>query len=260
MTKTKPERRFRFPGSLSRRFTKKTAEELKLIIEKIIYFRDNDIPVDKRTLVWIETAPEAIKDKLAGVGLIEARHKITCSQIWDAYLEEKTGVKENTIKTYEQTKNEFFLFFEKGAQINKLNSCDFLEWKKELKKKGVSEATIALYVSRTKTLFNNAVRNKWIITSPLTGVGIGSYENPENDQFIELNEYNKLLQACPCQEWRTIITLSRIGGLRCSSEVLKLRWDDIYWDKDMFKVNKSQNRTSRRQGLATHATFSGNYS
>lgn len=29
--------------------------------------------------------------------------------------------------------------------------------------------------------------------------------------------------------WRTIVALSRLGGLRCPSEVLSLRWRDIDW-------------------------------
>ena len=36
-----------------------------------------------------------------------------------------------------------------------------------------------------------------------------------------------ILEACPDQEWRTLFALVRYGGLRCPSEVLKLKWSDI---------------------------------
>ncbi len=45
-----------------------------------------------------------------------------------------------------------------------------------------------------------------------------------------------ILEACPDQEWRTLFALCRYGGLRCPSEVVKLRWSDIAWDRDRFKV------------------------
>lgn len=32
-------------------------------------------------------------------------------------------------------------------------------------------------------------------------------------------------------EWKTIISLCRFGALRCPSEVLGLRWEDINWEK-----------------------------
>jgi integrase len=41
-----------------------------------------------------------------------------------------------------------------------------------------------------------------------------------------MDEYQRLLDACPCQEWRVIITLARIGGLR-PCEIMVLRWSDI---------------------------------
>ena len=52
-----------------------------------------------------------------------------------------------------------------------------------------------------------------------------------------------ILEACPDQEWRTLFALVRYGGLRRPSEVLKLKWSDIAWDQDRFKV--TSHKTSR---------------
>ena len=61
----------------------------------------------------------------------------------------------------------------------------------------------------------------------MTGIPIGSFENRDKDRTISREEYAKLLDACPNQEWRTIIALARIGGLRCPSELKQLRWPDV---------------------------------
>jgi integrase len=71
--------------------------------------------------------------------------------------------------------------------------------------------------------------------SPLDGVGRGSYRNREKDRFITQEEYRLLLNACPCQEWKLIITLARTGGLH-PCEILVLRWSDIDRNKHRFRV------------------------
>jgi len=110
-----------------------------------------------------------------------------------------------------------------------------LEWKRHLNK-SYAEATVAGTFAKTKAVFNWAVEKGWIETTPLQGISGGTYSNQDNDRFIEVDEYHRLLKACPCQEWRVIITLVRIGGLRCPSEVLRVRWNEIHWEKKFFMV------------------------
>lgn len=47
-------------------------------------------------------------------------------------------------------------------------------------------------------------------------------------------------------DWRVIIALARYGGLRCPSEVLRLRWEDVNWNRDRFYVRSS--KTERYEG------------
>ena len=214
-------------------------------VSEQVYYRDNVLPVDKRTLTWIETAQPIIREKLADKGLIEKQHKKTCQELWDTFLVEKADIEQSTRDIYDRAQECFFAFFDKDRQITSLKSSEFLDWKRYLQNDlGLAEATIAAMFAKTKAVFNWAVaqgvEKGWIEASPLDGIGCGSYDNPENDRFIEVEEYHKLLEACPCQEWRMIITLSRIGGLRCPSESQRLRWDDIHWDRKMFKVTTSK--------------------
>ena len=55
-----------------------------------------------------------------------------------------------------------------------------------------------------------------------------------------------MLEACPNQEWRTIIALARIGGLRCPSELRQLRWSDVNWTEKRFLVRSP--KTERHEG------------
>jgi len=43
--------------------------------------------------------------------------------------------------------------------------------------------------------------------------------------------------ACPDAEWRLIIVLCRIGGLRCPSELQPLTWGDVDWENNRLTVH-----------------------
>lgn len=60
------------------------------------------------------------------------------------------------------------------------------------------------------------------------------------NRFVTKEEYQKLLEHCPDQQWRAILALSRFGGLRCPSEILQLQWSDIHWESHRFSVVSSK--------------------
>ena len=57
-----------------------------------------------------------------------------------------------------------------------------------------------------------------------------------------------MLEACPDHHWRLIVALSRYGGLRCPSEVLSLRWQDVNWESERIIV---QSPKTKRHGKGT---------
>jgi integrase len=80
----------------------------------------------------------------------------------------------------------------------------------------------------------------------MSGISAGSFVNRDKDRFITMEEYAQLLEACPNQEWRTIIALARIGGLRCPSELKQLQWKDVDWEHNRFLVRSP--KTERHAG------------
>jgi lactate dehydrogenase-like 2-hydroxyacid dehydrogenase len=54
----------------AKRYSRKTAERLKDIVEKVLYYRRNAAIPDKSTEHWLKNAPDGIKSKLAKAGLI----------------------------------------------------------------------------------------------------------------------------------------------------------------------------------------------
>ena len=70
-----------------------------------------------------------------------------------------------------------------------------------------------------------------------------------------MEEYAKLLEACPNQEWRVIIALARIGGLRCPSELKQLRWKDVDFEGKRFTVKSPKTEQHENHSQRTVPLF-----
>ena len=58
----------------------------------------------------------------------------------------------------------------------------------------------------------------------------------------------KVLEACPDAQWRLMVALSRLGGLRSPSELLALRLDSADWDAGRLRVDSP--KTEHHKGRA----------
>jgi integrase len=131
-----------------------------------------------------------------------------------------------------KTHRRFFLFYKPDELIGRLTPDRMREWKEFLLAHGrFVPATVTGTIEKAKAVFNWAKSQKWLTDSPLDGVDAGSYRNEANDRFITRGQHCQLMDACPDQEWRVILTLARIGGLH-PNEIKSLRWSDIGKTKD----------------------------
>ena len=226
-----------------RKYTRRIALQLQDAVKTLIHERVNDIAVPHRkTQEWIEGAPLGIREKLAKFGFCQVSSRHTVTELWDLFLAEYGFHTESTRKTYTNARRRFFLFFQPNELINRLTQDRMRAWKAFLLDDGrFAVATVTGTIDKTKTVFNRAKDWKWITNSPLDGVGAGSYRNEDNDRFITQEEYHRLLDACQCQEWRVIIALARMGGLR-PCEVMVLRWSDIDRGNNWFSVHSPKTK------------------
>jgi len=151
----------------------------------------------------------------------------------------------STLRTTECCKSLFFETFQSTDSIEAITFDRLLEWKETLLKK-FAPASVALWLTLVRAVLNFAVDQEWLTKSPMKGISAGSFENRSKDRTITMEEYGKLLDACPNQEWRVIIALARIGGLRCPSELRRLRWSDVNWEQCRFLVKSP--KTERHTG------------
>jgi integrase len=90
--------------------------------------------------------------------------------------------------------------------------------------------TIHKRLQSARSFFLAMRRRKLIDENPFDGVKAAATGIKDRQRFVSREEIARVLDACPDHHWRAIVALSRFGGLRCPSEVLSLRWQDIDWD------------------------------
>jgi len=215
-----------------KRYTKKTAERFKDIVEALLFYRRNGITTPEKSVEhWMQNAPVELKAKLAKAELLIVDEAKTCQQLWDSFLKFKAmEVKPSTLKSYQDSMARFYEMFKPTELLEAITPERLLEWKASMQD-DYAKSSITMYISKLQTVFKWAVDKDWLTKSPARNLPKSGSRNREHDRFITMEEYSKLLAACPNQEWRTIIALARIGGLRCPSELRQLRWKDVMQDR-----------------------------
>jgi len=68
--------------------------------------------------------------------------------------------------------------------------------------------------------------------------------NDENSVYVSAADINTTINSAPDAQWRLIIALCRFGGLRCPSEVLRLKWADVDFAGNEMTIR--QGKTKKR--------------
>ena len=221
----------------SRKYKQRTAQQLQDAVRILISKKINNDPTpDRVTKTWVKNATPEIQKKLAKFDLWTPPVEYSLGELWEKFIDQKSDKSEGTQKAYNTVKDRFLEYFDQKKSIEIVTKEVILEWKRHLfEVKNYAEATVKGTLVKTKAAFDWAKEQGWITKNPLDKVETGSYRNLENDRIITLEEFGKLLDACPDQEWRVIITLARVGGLR-PCEIANLRWCNIDWKNNRFQV------------------------
>lgn len=193
--------------------------------------------MDGETSRWLAALDDRLHQKLAHAGLTVSRDQFrpTLEKLLTAFFT-TVSVKPQTLTTYKQTRTALEKFFPADRQLATITKLDCDQWRKAMEKEKLAEATISKRVKTARQIFRMAVRWKMVAENPLAEVKTGSQKNPSRMYFISRADAEKVLAECPDAEWRLIFALSRFGGLRCPSEHLGLKWQDIDWERNRFRV------------------------
>jgi integrase len=210
---------------------KTQCQKMGRYIDELVVAKTSGITMDPQTATWLSKISQALHDRLSGLGLVESRHSSTLAEFLDSYVKRRTDVKSGTHMNYDRVVKNITDFFGANKPLRAITVSDALAFRDWLKNhEELSENTLRRRCGRARQFMTAARKARLILENPFDGMTVTVGGNKEKERFITSEEAQKILIACPDPEWQLIFSLCRYGGLRCPSEVLLLRWQDIHFD------------------------------
>ena len=227
--------------------TMRQAEAVKVRIEQLALAATGATGVvDEDTVRWLAGLDEVVYDKLAAVNLVAERESMKLGAFIDGYIDSRTDVKAGTLTMYRHARRNLLGFFGEDKPLRDITPGDADQWRLSLLEQGLGENTTRRRCGMAKQYFRAALRRKLISSNPFEDLKATVRGNAQKFYFITRQEAEKVFDACPDTQWRLIFALSRYGGLRCPSEHLALKWEDVDWERGRIMVHSS--KTEHHEG------------
>jgi integrase len=223
-------------GKMTGKAPAKTAERILSEVDTILSCNAGGQSYPPETSTWLASISDELHRKLVKAGLINDRQRRTLGQVFKEYAAERTDWKERTRLAFNTSTKMILEFFGEETPLERITVDSAVAFRLELQKT-YAEASISKIIKHCRQVFNLALRRKLITDSPFETVKLGCQSNPDRLHFVSMDEYRKLLEGCTNPKQRLILTLARIGGLRCPSELCGLRWSEINYSEKWFWVH-----------------------
>jgi integrase len=215
----------------------KSANAICRHVEALLAAKIGGQPVPRDTAAWLNEIGAALRDKLAAVGLVEPYKRAALGKFLDGFIaNRKATAAPNTITNLEQAKRRLVEHFGADREMSSITPADAEVWAAALAEK-YAPATAGRTIKRARQFFKAALRNKLVAENVFIDVKANGQANKDRQFHVDRDVIFRVIDAAPDAEWRLLIALSRFGGLRCPSEHLALRWQDLDWERNRFRVD-----------------------
>ena len=229
---------------------KRQCEQIKAHIEKLVSAAISRCAVADETSKWVSGLDDVMRGKLAKVGLIAAREAVTLTVYVDRYIESRNDAKPNTKISWRRTLRYLLLVFDGSRTLQSFTKSDCKDFRQCMVGRGYAEATIRRTCGVARQFFQDALERGLLNENPFKtrDVPVSSVTNQSRQAYITQETAQIVLDACPDVQWRLLFALSRYAGLRCPSEHLALRWEDVNWGRSRMTVRSC--KTEHHEGGA----------
>lgn len=203
-------------------------------------------PADTRA--WLNSISTGLRNKLASHGLADPVVDLKLGAFLEQYILARVDVKPATLEVWRQPCRNLLDYFGKDRDIRSITPGDADQFKQALSTSRLASATLAKRLAFARTFFHTARKHRFIDENPFADVKASAGDISQRQAFISRETVDRLLAAAS-PTWRTIIALSRFGGLRCPSEVLSLEWRHVDWASETIQVPAP--KTERYDGKST---------
>jgi integrase len=231
---------------------KRRADEIAAKVRALVAARAAGSLPDHSVARWLSELPDGrLRARLVDLGLAERRERDCPIVEWvERFLErhaERHPVTESTRKVWGRAVVHAREHF--GSRLlSSLTPESGLEFREAtMRRPGrigerLAEATVRKSCGVLAMALRAARKAGALSCDPFEGVPKSAGANPEREVYVEWATVEKVLEAGPGAEFRLLVALSRLAGLRVPSEVCGLRWGAVDWERRAIRVDSPKTR------------------
>jgi len=211
--------------------SQRTAEGVKYRVEQLLEALQFNRSMEADLVQWVTDLEPWLAKRLARVGLIpnpEAKPAATLGPFLTDFTTRRIDVKPATKEVWSQVVRNLLNHFGADRDLAEVTEADAEDFKMFLVAQKLAPTTISKRLQFARMFFRAAKKRKLIADNPFAEVSAKAVMRQDRQRFITREETDRMLAVCS-PTWQVIVALSRYGGLRCPSEVLSLRWQDVDW-------------------------------
>ena len=240
--------------------SKRDAETVLRRVEALLAIRITGGEPSRDLALWLADLGPQLRERLDRAGLIGPAEPAPKKQIptLDAFLDDfmarhGDGKKPGTITVWRQVMRMLREYLPADLPIDQITAGHAKEFLGKLRARGLASATVHKRVGFARQFFQDAVDWELIDRNPFSRIKTAS-SSVKSNVDVPRETIDLVLKHCDTA-WATIVGLSRYGGLRCPSEVLSLRWDDVDWEGDRMSVPEPKVEHHEGRGVRSVPLF-----
>ncbi len=223
---------------------KRAAESARVRVEQLLACRRSGTPHPPELAEWVGSLDQPMRQKLARVGLIQARPQLGLGEFLRQYLAGRQDVQPDTLDQLERVARVLQQEWGADRPLDSITPGDVDELAGKLFARWAPN-TARRVLARGKQFFAHAVRKKLLGANPFDHLkGLTVKPNRERECYIPAEEVQQLLPYLPSAQWRALVVVYRFQGLRYK-EALNLRWEHVNWEAETLTVPSEK---TRREG------------
>ncbi len=234
---------------------RKSAERLKQDVEELLAAHRMGQSVHPLTAERVSRLDSRLRRRIEQVGLLEPLEAespaIALEAFLTGYVAGRGDLKPSTRDNLQQAVTALIEYFGADRPLGGVTAGDadeFRNWLLTRRARPLAVNTARRLCGRAKQFFRHAVKKRLVSDNPFDGMrGLQVRGSAERRRFIAREMTDRLLAACPSQDWRVLVALCRYGGLR-PSEACNLRWEHVDWTRERIRIRceKTQHHEGRQ--------------
>ena len=223
------------------------ADEIAAKVRKLVAARAAGVAPDPSVAAWLGALEDGrLRSRLIELGLADKRERDRPVVEWlEAFLErhgERVRATEATRKVWGRAVTHARSYF--GTRLlSSLTEDDGVEFRSWLLARpgrvaaNLAEATVRKSCGVLAMACRAARKAGVISCDPFEGVPKSACANPAREVYVDLATVRRMMNAGPSEEFRLLVSLSRLAGLRVPSEIAGLRWGAVDWAERALRVD-----------------------